>query len=169
MIGYIARVSIPEAMTPKPTAWLPFMTTMSLSRGAGGMFTSDSNLTMVNCTFSENHGAQRGGGLENHGSGIVTVTNCTITANTIGDPYLGAGIWDSGSGLTVTNSIISGNTCEDSGCTQIEGDPTVTYSNVGRTPCVSTPHQVRPSCGRGCVAVNSVSHSVAKWLSATPS
>lgn len=116
----------------------------------GGMYNSDNSnsLILVNCIFAGNSGS--GGGMfitgadanvsnciftGNSGGGIsagdceVTVTNCTITANSA---FKGGGIFcGEGSSLTVSNSILWYNTAVyGEQIYGFGGTAVITYSNV---------------------------------------
>ena len=67
---------------------------------------------MTNSTFSDNS-ASFGGGIENN-SGMVTVTNSTLSGNSA-PGGVGGGIRNSGGTVTLTNTIVAGNTTT-SGC-----------------------------------------------------
>ena len=84
----------------------------------GGAIRNDGNLNLFNSTLSDNTASQSGGGLVNTidpfnllSSGTAIITNSTITKNT-GDSELGGGVANVGF-LTVSNSIIAGNTNND--------------------------------------------------------
>jgi hypothetical protein len=69
-------------------------------------------LNLNNTTVSNNHAGDAGGGVEEDGTGFVNITNSTIANNTCLNQ--GAGVWlDAVNGgtatLTVTNSVVSGN------------------------------------------------------------
>jgi hypothetical protein len=76
----------------------------------GGIRSGGSNLTLTNCTFSENS-AHVGAAMSV--SGVVNVNSCTLTGNSTSGGGLGGGIaynLNSASGtLTVTNTTLSGN------------------------------------------------------------
>jgi hypothetical protein len=72
--------------------------------GGGGILNYVGNLTVKNCTLSNNYGVD-GGAIANLGS--LTVSGCTLSANTALD---GGGIYNAYlSNATVTDSTISGN------------------------------------------------------------
>ncbi len=85
-----------------------------------GTVTMESSL-IVNC---ENVG--NGGGIGIYSSSYVTCTNCTIADN-ISDNN-GGGIYDAPDNGVFINCCIYGNTADSND--QIDGSPTVTYSNV---------------------------------------
>ncbi|MBQ6158273.1 MAG: right-handed parallel beta-helix repeat-containing protein [Thermoguttaceae bacterium] len=75
----------------------------------GGGIYNDGKLTMTNCTVSENTVRTSnwgGGGIFNRGT--LTMTNCTVSGNT-SYSLDGAGIYNRGT-LTMTNCTVSGNT-----------------------------------------------------------
>jgi parallel beta-helix repeat protein len=70
-------------------------------------------LTLNNTTVINNHAGDAGGGIDEDGTGIVNINNSTISDNTTLNQ--GAGVWlDAINGgtamLTVTNSVVNGNT-----------------------------------------------------------
>jgi len=70
-------------------------------------------LTINNTTVSNCHAGDAGGGVEEDGTGIVNINNSTIADNTCLNQ--GAGVWlDAINGgtatLTITNTVVSGNT-----------------------------------------------------------
>ncbi len=70
-------------------------------------------LTLNNTTVINNHAGDAGGGIDEDGTGIVNINNSTISDNTTLNQ--GAGVWlDAINGgtaaLTVTNSLVNGNT-----------------------------------------------------------
>ena len=72
--------------------------------GGGGILNWGGNLTVKDCTLSNNHGSE-GGAIANLGS--LTVSGCTLSANTA---YDGGGIYNEYlSNATVTDSTISSN------------------------------------------------------------
>lgn len=111
----------------------------AFSRGAGVF--NDGTLTILNSTISGNRslvsdGTAQGGGLYNTvvSSATVQITNSTITDNsaeaTAGGSIEGGGIVNDGSGtITLTNTIVAGNTA--AGSPDISGPVTATYSLVG--------------------------------------
>ncbi|MBN1514216.1 MAG: right-handed parallel beta-helix repeat-containing protein [Phycisphaerae bacterium] len=100
------------------------------------------SVPITNCIFSGNT-SQSGGALYNVHSNI-TMTNCTIVNNHIGDYNWGGGIRQSNGTLVVVNSILWGNW--DSGGT----DESAQLRMTDATPVV------RYSCIRGCTTFCSV-------------
>ena len=84
----------------------------------GGIYHYDGILTMTDCTVSGNTVNTEGGGIYNYGT--LRMTNCTVSGNTALDPNydstLGGGIAnEKGSSLTLTNCMVSGNTAKGGG------------------------------------------------------
>ncbi len=81
--------------------------------GGGILLDSSAALTMTNCTVSANSATSGGGGIENNG-GTLTVNQCTLSGNSTAQN--GGGI-DVGSDSTVTlyNSTLSGNSASGGG------------------------------------------------------
>lgn len=80
-------------------------------RDEGGGIENSGTLTVINCTLSHNS-AGEGGGIEN--SGKLTVTGCTLSDNS--GELDGGGIANfSGSGMTVSDCIFSGNSTGEDG------------------------------------------------------
>ena len=102
----------------------------------------------INCTLTGNSAAVAGGGMHNNFS-FPIVINCTFTGNSAGN---GGGMWnDVNSNPTVTDSTFTQNTADNGGAIfgdngtfancivwdnnsgggdEIDGTPTVTYSDV---------------------------------------
>ena len=81
--------------------------------GRGGGIFNYGTLTVSNSTFSGNSASGGGGGgIYNYGT--LTVSNSTFSGNTAGD---GGGIDNGGTAVTLTNSIVAGNTESASGQT----------------------------------------------------
>ncbi len=101
-----------------------------ISEGGGGIRNFGGNLTVLNCTISNNNSGNEGGGIFNvqgaltvnggafrantalYGGGIynrmtATVSRSTFSGNTAGD--LGGGIYNFGLALTLTSCTITGN------------------------------------------------------------
>ncbi len=99
----------------------------------GGMFNSMSSPTVTNCTFWSNT-ATSGGGMGNLDNSRPTVTNCTFSLNSAtSNSGLGGGIYNQSSAVTVTNSILWGNTTMNTlvpSSAGIYGPATVTFSDV---------------------------------------
>ena len=89
------------------------------SGSGGGIFIWEGDAIVTDCTISGNSGRGAGGGVYNNGT--LTLTNSTISANTITDPASysgnGGGIYNSGT-LFATNSMITGNTVSSSDSSQ---------------------------------------------------
>jgi hypothetical protein len=68
-------------------------------------------MTLIGCTVGNNSGAYKGGGLLN--SGTLSMTNCTINANSTGNPTsgLGGGLLNTGT-VSMINCTVSGNTAD---------------------------------------------------------
>lgn len=80
----------------------------SASSGAGGAIFSSGDLSLTNVTVSGNSAASGGpGGIRNTGS--ATLLNVTVTNNADG------GVQSSAGGLTIANSIVTGNSSYDIG------------------------------------------------------
>ncbi len=132
----------------------------SSGSGSGGGLVNSGTATLANCTVSGNSatgdggrgdssGSGSGGGLVN--SGTATLTNCTVSGNSAtGDGGYGSsggsgsgsgsGGGISGSGFTVANTIIAGNTASATGANPTEDGPdafgTVTslgHNLIGKT------------------------------------
>ncbi len=122
----------------------------------GGMRNIGSSPTVTNCTFSGNT-ATEGGGMASRFDSSPTVTNCTFTGNTA--DFGGGGLHnDEGSSLTVSNSVLWGDSPDE-----ILEDGTlltVSYSNVqGSWPGIgnigSNPMFVDPNNGDYRLSPNS--------------
>jgi hypothetical protein len=98
--------------------------TGSTGGGGGLAFHPPGNPLVINCLFSSNQ-AYQGGGMSNAATG-ASVVNCTFTGNAATNA--GGGIYNySSASLTVTNSIVWGNTGL---AIQGAGSTTVAYSCV---------------------------------------
>ncbi|MES2774633.1 MAG: right-handed parallel beta-helix repeat-containing protein [Bacteroidota bacterium] len=96
------------------------------SDGAG-IFTAGSGVNLVNTVFVNNTVAINGGGMVLTASSTATVTNCTFYNNYSAGASTGGTIYaNTGSDLTVANTIVWGNSSEWGG----GGTRTVTYSLV---------------------------------------
>jgi parallel beta-helix repeat protein len=91
----------------------------------GGIYSFMGNVTLNNCTVSDNE-ADYGGGIANN-EGDVTLTNCTIADNHAADH--GGGIYNVDSNLTMTNCTISGNEADGNGGGICNSDATMTLTN----------------------------------------
>jgi len=76
-----------------------------LNKG-GGVFNFFGTLTLINSTLSDNAAFDSGGGVFNTANALLTLINCTISGNSAPD---GGGVANYGN-ATVTNSTVSGNT-----------------------------------------------------------
>ena len=82
----------------------------------GGIYNNASSPVITNCIISHNSagiiaaGDGYGGGISNWNFSSPIITNCTITVNST--LWYGGGIMNSESSLTITNSIIWGNTAQ---------------------------------------------------------
>ncbi len=91
----------------------------------GGLYFKDSGLSVItNCMIVDNSSGSAAGGVYSYNSS-PTFMNCTIAGNTAANTGGGLQI---GSGITITNSIVWGNSPD-----QIEGPTliTITYSCIG--------------------------------------
>ena len=79
--------------------------------GGGGIF-SNGALTMSNSTLSGNTSVNAGGGIYNQGA--LTVSNSTLSGNTSVNGS-GGGIFNHGATVSMSNSIVAGNTESSSG------------------------------------------------------
>jgi CSLREA domain-containing protein len=70
------------------------------------------NAHLTSLTITDGSGQGPGGGIDN--KGILTVTNCTISANSVIASQQGGGIYNSGT-LTVNSSTLSGNSATEGG------------------------------------------------------
>jgi hypothetical protein len=97
-----------------------------LSDSHFGLINESGMVTITNCTISNNHSTGHGGGIFNL-SGTVIVTNSTISNNTA--PLNGGGIANFSGMLTITNSTVSNNTGFEGGGIGNENNGTVTVTN----------------------------------------
>ena len=100
---------------------------------AGGAIFNDGALTVTNSTFVGNSASDFGGGAIYNNSGTATITNSTVFANfTVpfsGNPVSGGGIAVGGGTLTVSNSILAGNS--NGNCLGTVGDGGYNISDDG--------------------------------------
>jgi len=109
--------------------------------GAGGAIANLGALTLSDCTVSGNSASKGGGGIVNgfHLGGYqstLTVIDCTISGNSA--PYGGA-IYNASGAMTISNSILSGNSAgiaggaiyNDGGPTTVSGGCTLTGNSAG--------------------------------------
>lgn len=94
-----------------PTLMNVFFIDNSANLIGGGLYNGGSPI-LINNTFSRNRAGDRGGGMYNTGN--PSLTNATFSGN-ITDKYGGGGIYNSEGNLTLTNTILWGNTASDSG------------------------------------------------------
>ena len=115
-----------------------FASNYAISVG-GALDSSDTTLTVTNSTFANNSaGSQAGAIITDAGSGAVTFTNCTITANTVSatvGTLLGGGIY-AGRPVTLRNTIVAGNlkgTAPSTTANDIAGsvDPASSFNLIG--------------------------------------
>ena len=86
-----------------------------------GILSSDLSMSITNCTFTDNHAEDYGGGMYNAGSS-PTVSNCTFTFNDAED--YGGGMDNDYSSPTVTNCTFTGNTADYGGAMYNEDSST---------------------------------------------
>jgi len=87
-----------------------FTAPTSSTRLGGGIYAQGGNLTVTNSTISGNT-AGKGGGLYLLSSPVAEITHATFSANTAtGTGNTGGGVSVNASSLTLTNSIVAGNT-----------------------------------------------------------
>jgi CSLREA domain-containing protein len=79
----------------------------------GGIYNGSGTLTLTNSTVSGNSAVEDGGGIFNPFFGSTIVTNSTVTGNAASNG--GGGIFNSTGILTLTNSTISGNSANSGG------------------------------------------------------
>ena len=97
----------------------------------GGAVANISNgvITITNCTFFDNSATNDGGAVYNSSTGAMTLVNDTITGNS---SPAGGGVYNSGSSVTILNSVVAGNT----GTTGTDIDGTIanaSYDLIGVT------------------------------------
>ncbi len=84
----------------------------SAASAGGAVDSTDTTFTVTNTTFANNSAVSHGGAImADSGSGAATLTNCTITANTVttgSSGVFGAGLY-SGRPVTLQNTIVAGN------------------------------------------------------------
>ena len=116
-----------------PTTITQSTITGNTASSTGGGITSDDTVTVENSTVTGNT-APRGGGLWS--SRTATVRASTITANTATSGN-GGGIYRSGGALTITGSILAGNTA--STAPNCYGGPTFSGTNIVQTTTGCSP------------------------------
>ncbi|MBA4371352.1 MAG: hypothetical protein C0402_00650 [Thermodesulfovibrio sp.] len=93
----------------------------------GGGINNQGTLTVTDSVLSGNYAGNYGGGIANYVSGIVTLTNTTLSDNSVNAD--GGGVYNQGT-LTMTNSIISGNSSATyGGGIDNEGSGALTMTN----------------------------------------
>jgi hypothetical protein len=103
----------------------------STNTGGGGISTGNySTLTLSNSTLFDNTVGSYGGGLyaETGFSSRVSVADCTISSNSV-TRYGGGGIFASGSGLLLKNTIVAGNLSGNGGFLDVSATLDSTSSN----------------------------------------
>jgi hypothetical protein len=86
----------------------------SAANGGGACFQNACSPTFTNVTFSGNTTPTNGGGIDNQSTGIVTITNSTITGNSATTTSgSGGGIINQSSSPVITNTLIDSNTAYD--------------------------------------------------------
>ncbi|MCK4342071.1 MAG: right-handed parallel beta-helix repeat-containing protein [Phycisphaerae bacterium] len=131
--GYAQRGSAIYCVSGSPTITSCMITGNTvygvwLSGGGAGVYCYNSSPTIANCRIAENSALNSvGGGIRCSDNGSPTIINCAITQNIAEH---GGGIFCYGSGPTITNYTITGNTATDYGgginCYQYETSPTIT-------------------------------------------
>ena len=107
----------------------------------GGIYMSDEVGTgfspqVINCLITNNNASTWGSGIFFYGSALSpTVMNCTIADNTAGD---GVGVYNLLASVTITNSIIYGNSTSNIFNNPAGGTSAATYSCIGLTSGVFT-------------------------------
>ena len=103
--------------------------TSNIGESGGGLANLGSHPTLANVTFTGNTARMLGGGVYNQLGSLPTLTNVTITANRA---TAGGGIYNMGNNtkLTLTNSIVWGNTTNQIYNYVSSLTPLVTYSDV---------------------------------------
>jgi len=82
------------------------------SRNGGGIYKSEGQLSLVNCTLERNIAWFDGGGIFDSG-GNLSIIDCNFIGNNVGDN--GGGIYKSGGELSLVNCTFEGNNAGDSG------------------------------------------------------
>jgi len=107
------------------------------SGDGGGMYNSDTSLTLTNITFSGNTASNAGGGMYNANNSSPTLTNVTFSGNSATNS--GGGMYNSDSSPTLTNVTFSGNSATNSGGGMVNYNKSnskltnVTFSNNSAT------------------------------------
>ncbi len=76
----------------------------SAASGAG-LYLQSGSAALTNCAVCENGAAYNGGGIYSS-AGSLTLTNCTIAANSAGDHYAGGGVYNSARTAEFYNTLI---------------------------------------------------------------
>jgi hypothetical protein len=125
--------------------------TGGVGRYGGGMYNSESNPTLTDCTFNSNAATYYGGGMYNYNSS-PTLTNCSFENNTASES--GGGMYNDYSSPTLIDTTVCGNTPD-----QINGDWTDNGGNTIADVC--------PDCpdinGDGLVNVNDLLAIIDQW------
>jgi predicted outer membrane repeat protein len=85
---------------------------LTVANGSAGGIASNGTLTVANSAILNNLNNRWGGGIFNGRSGALTVTGSVIAGNTAAG---GGGIYDDAGSLSISGSIISGNTAQSPG------------------------------------------------------
>ena len=112
----------------------------SCSGGGGGIYNaSNSGMTVVNSTISDNSAGTVGGGIRHNGS-VVTLINSTVSNNSAGSA--GGGIRNFGSTVNLTNTTFTGNSAPSGAGVLVNGGTyNVTNSIIANSTgpdCTST-------------------------------
>ncbi|MDL2277570.1 hypothetical protein LJC57_03160 [Parabacteroides sp. OttesenSCG-928-G07] len=86
------------------------------SANGGGGIKSYNTTLLINCLLTENNGYGKGGAIDIQPDGIVTLVNCTVTANVAaagGNKRGGGIIVTAGTVLNLYNSIVTGNVADE--------------------------------------------------------
>jgi parallel beta-helix repeat protein len=105
----------------------------SASVNGGGVYVNHGTAALTNCTVSGNTAANRGGGL-NFYAGSATLTNCTVSGNTAahgGGLYAYNNRYSVFGPLSLTNTIVAGNTNTSSSASDISGSVGGTNNLIG--------------------------------------
>jgi len=103
-----------------------FVGNEAVNGSGGGMYNyTGSSPTLSSCMFVGNTAFSMGGGAVNYNAGTPTLTNCTFSGNSANT---GGGVYDFSSLLTVTNSILWGDTPDE--ISLRGGAPLVSFSDI---------------------------------------
>ena len=84
--------------------------TNNSSDWGGGILNRDgSEVTISDCTITENTSTTNGGGIRNMGGSVVTITNCTIKENLTTEDYAGGVYCANRANVTITDCTLSRN------------------------------------------------------------